>query len=302
MDKSLIKFVPILLSVCCLGYVIKNDIEKQKPPVSLQDKKVVEETNTSVPSDVSNGQVSGISIDITTEQVWVIPTEVSIDTSSDSLVNQMEPNKIESVQGIEYMLQYTETKKATGIQVHDRDVYSDNNGTEAEYDHLTGQLVGFSTNVSSGKPDETISEEEVLQIAHEYIGAHCNLSQYSLVNINYSEYTGYAVSYTKIICGYATTDKIVISISADGKIQWFVYNPYVFENIQIDSVNEEEALKKLKSAVKTFYKDTLIQYEVQDKQLAKGENNKVVLQFVVEAVYNYNSMEVTEKRFFDIEI
>lgn len=276
MNRSLIKVVPILLCFVCLSSCARNDEGGKEANLTSDNKKSIEELQTmDVPSDAPSNIPSGVA------------------QTSD---------KSEVVQNTEFMLQYSETVKATGIQVHDRDVYVDKYGTKVEYDHMTGQLVGFLTNVSTGKPDQPISEEEALQIAQEYINANCDLSLYSLVNIVYNEYTGYKVNYTRLICGYKTTDFIVMSISADGKIQWFVYNPYVFDGKQIDSVDEEDALKKLDADVKTYYQDALIQYEIQDKQLDLGKNGVVVLQFLVKADYYFNGEKALERRTFAIEI
>lgn len=275
MRRSLVKVIPILLCFICLISCAPDGALRKKANLISKNNK-------------SNKNIQ--------------TKKVSLEVPSIAPANIQVPDKSETIQNTEYTLKYSKTVKATGVQVHDRDVYVDNQGTEVEYDHVTGQLVGFSTNVSTGKPDQPITEEEVLQIAQEYMNRNGDFSQYSLVNILYNEYTGYKVNFTRLICGYKTTDYIAISISADGKIQWLVYNPYVFDGKQIDDVDEEDALKKLEAEVNAYYKDKLIQYEIQDKRMGLGENGVVVLQFLTKVDYYHNDEKALEKKVFTVEI
>ncbi len=181
-----------------------------------------------------------------------------------------------------FKLKHKEIREAEGIQVNDRAVYIADDGSIAEYDVKTGQLVSFiNESVNDAKANRKISEQEALNIAKKYFLTQCDLSEYQLSDISFNECAGYTVRYSKYICGIMTTQIISICISEIGDIQWFVYNPYVFDNVSIDNINESDYTNKLEEAIKSKYANDLIKYDVKNKRLAKDEDNNIVLEFFV---------------------
>lgn len=111
--------------------------------------------------------------------------------------------------------------------------------------------------------------------------AKIDTSEYVLVNSNYHEITGYTMEYSLLIQGYRTTEVISISITDSGKISFFSYNPCVFDDVDIKSIDEQALIKQLDRQVRGDYKDTLISYEIEMQRLAADENNKLIMEFAV---------------------
>ena len=192
-----------------------------------------------------------------------------------------EKTKQENINDEKFELKYKETQKAEGVQVNDRDVYKAPNGNVFEYDSVTGQLVYYSNeNVSSS--GKKISEDEALSIAQNFIKTKCDISKYQLVEVKQLQF-GFSVRYSKFILGYVTSEVISVNLAANGEINYFIYNPYVFDNITVEKIDEKAILAKLESDLKSMYK-TMISYKIEDKRLAVKEN-RVVMEFFVEITF-----------------
>lgn len=174
---------------------------------------------------------------------------------------------------------YVESVESVGIQVHGRNVYTSDEGKITEYDNVTGQLVFYSNDQASESKNK-ISENDALDIVQKFIQQYCDLSKYTLCDITYNQYTGFNVQYSKYILGYKTSEIIWVCLADNGEVKSFVYNPYVFDNVTVNKIDEGSILSKLENDIKSQHSG-FISYKIKDKRLAINEDNKVVLEFFV---------------------
>ncbi|MBQ8203559.1 MAG: hypothetical protein IJZ75_04700 [Clostridia bacterium] len=118
------------------------------------------------------------------------------------------------------------------------------------YDVKTGGLkTVIIESYARYKDSNSITEEKALQIAEDYINKNYNHSGYALDSVLCNEQMGYIMTYSKHICGYATEDSIGFTIDFAGNICFMNIATGMFDDFEIESINEAAMLDKLKAQV-----------------------------------------------------
>lgn len=195
-----------------------------------------------------------------------------------------------TVQGETLKAAYAGPKKAEGVQKHDRLVYVTADNEVLQYDAVTGDLV-FLQRLRKNENPSRISETQALKIANEFIGQHCDLSKYSLVDSKYNEHTGYTIQYSFLIDGYRTTDGVAATVTDSGEIRFFFYNPYVFDDVEIKPIDGQSLLTQLDQQVRADNKDSLVSYEVELQRLAVDKNNQLIMEYTVSIEFSVTNAD-----------
>lgn len=100
-----------------------------------------------------------------------------------------------------------------------------------------------------------------------------------MISNKHHEITAYTFEYSYILNDYQTSEGIAITITDYGEISFFTHNPYLFDDVDIKAIDEQDLLKQLDEIVRRDNKDSLVDYEVEMKQLSIDENKNLVMEF-----------------------
>lgn len=209
--------------------------------------------------------------------------------------------RTERVQKRVIVAKYQNTEKASGIQKHDRDVYLADDGSKLEYDHTTGELVFLCTyEMNPGKTANSISQDQAVAIAQDYLKTKCDLSQYTFNKAEYSENMGYDVYYSRMICGYPSADFINVTVTSNGDIAAFLSNPHVFDGVALPGqIDEAPLLGRLDGTVKSDFGSGLVCYTITDKRLILNESNQLAMSYDVLVTREVNGKPWTDGIVFE---
>ena len=264
---------------------------------------------TSVPTATSSTKILNNSVLSTTNNsnsVSKIDSSSKMINNSQSVADDKTPKEV-TIQGKAFNVKYQKTEKASGVQMHDRNNYIADDKSVADYDVKTGQLVYLVMKSVENNPNEStnnrITAEQATVIAQDYIKTQCDISKYTFISANYNEYTGYSIYYDKIFAGYQTTEGITVSITLGGEIHSFIYNPYVFDNIDPQiKIDETNLIKKLDDLINANSPDHSVKYTITNKLLAVNQSNQLQMQFSTSVTQNINSQEYSSGIVYTITI
>ncbi|MDR1628868.1 MAG: dockerin type I repeat-containing protein [Oscillospiraceae bacterium] len=217
-----------------------------------------------------------------------------IDAEKETLIRQYahfkNTTKELTVQGKTLNATYFEPEKASERK-HDTLIYKTADGDNLGFDAVTGQLTYLKIEGLYGDPeaapDLRISEEQAIAIAEKFFAANCDMSKYTFLGCKYHEYSGdYMVEYGLLVQGYRTTESMGISITNLGEIRFFSYHPYVFDDIDIKSIDEQALLAQLDQQVRAYAGDSFVGYEIEWRRLAVDKNNQLIMEYAVDIEFS----------------
>ena len=88
------------------------------------------------------------------------------------------------------------------------------------------------------------------------------------------------MDYSWLYNGYNTKDSIKVTVEENGQISFFYANPYIFDNVERKSINEQALLKQLDTLVHKHKKD-IVSYEVTNRIIGVDNDNDMIMLYDV---------------------
>lgn len=162
----------------------------------------------------------------------------------------------------------------------------------------TGELTGF---ILAQEPtaNSTITEEQCKQIADNIAKDYIDLSKYTVKTKKtpltelYNNYI-YAVTYYREISGFATSDRLGITVSGDGTVISFGYsNLGSFDGVDEIQADNEIIQNVISEKISSIYPDTTkhIGYEVDSVILIRLEDGTPAFLYTIENRFGDGSFE-----------
>ena len=181
------------------------------------------------------------------------------------------------------------------------ETYTDTDGVQYFFDKETGKYSGFQISAGIPKSDEEIHSTKILEeLADGVAEKFVSLKDYQRTYSRYEEINKrYYYNYHKYIHGEKTTDRVSITINADGKfVKAIAMDTGKFDTVKFDPIDhvklEQQARQQIEAKGNTYK-------EVQDKTL-NLKDGKLCMRYACKAttVSQNEEIEFLEEVYFEI--
>ena len=211
-----------------------------------------------------NSQTAKMCFMNSNDTISKIPKEYSVEKISkfEKYTKSNVHNKTFKVLGIEYKNIAYYTSKKNQYTGKDYDTFKND---KIEIGVLsTGEVINFST-----KEPIHIFEGEYIhsqELAEKYLDKilpgykYDTVRKYEIAVVNQ-----YTYQFHKTINGIRTSDGISITLTATGEISdFFIYDRGMYDNVEINGVNNDELIKRIDDYVNEAYGDIMTQHGISD--------------------------------------